>query len=71
MLTAGCGQKNASVENAASLDDLNRALSVLAMQLGFTDVACFGSKFYETPNIDRMAASGIRFTSGREHGAIT
>jgi arylsulfatase A-like enzyme len=37
---------------------------ILADDLGYTDVACFGSKFYETPNIDRMAASGIRFTSG-------
>jgi arylsulfatase A-like enzyme len=37
---------------------------ILADDLGYTDVACFGSKFYETPNIDRMAAGGIRFTSG-------
>jgi arylsulfatase A-like enzyme len=37
---------------------------ILADDLGYTDVACFGSKYYETPNIDRMAASGIRFTSG-------
>jgi arylsulfatase A-like enzyme len=37
---------------------------ILADDLGYTDVACFGSKYYETPNIDRLAASGIRFTSG-------
>jgi arylsulfatase A-like enzyme len=37
---------------------------ILADDLGYTDLACFGSKYYETPNIDRMAASGIRFTSG-------
>jgi arylsulfatase A-like enzyme len=37
---------------------------ILADDLGYTDLACYGSKFYETPNIDRMAASGIRFTSG-------
>ncbi len=37
---------------------------ILADDLGYTDVGCFGSKYYETPNIDRMAASGIRFTSG-------
>jgi len=37
---------------------------VLADDLGYTDVSCFGSKFYETPNIDRMAAQGLRFTSG-------
>ncbi|HOX55605.1 MAG TPA: sulfatase [Candidatus Paceibacterota bacterium] len=42
---------------------------ILADDLGYTDLACFGSKYYETPNIDRMAASGIRFTSGYTCGA--
>jgi len=30
--------------------------------LGWTDVGCFGSKFYETPNIDRLASEGMKFT---------
>lgn len=30
--------------------------------LGWTDLACCGSKYYETPNIDRLAAQGMRFT---------
>jgi arylsulfatase A-like enzyme len=30
--------------------------------LGWTDVACYGSTFYETPNIDRLAKEGMRFT---------
>ena len=37
---------------------------ILADDLGYTDVGCFGTRYYETPNIDRMAANGIRFTSG-------
>ena len=37
---------------------------ILADDLGYTDVGCFGSKYYETPNIDRMAAQGMRFTNG-------
>jgi arylsulfatase A-like enzyme len=37
---------------------------ILADDLGYTDVACFGSKYYETPNIDRLAAEGMRFTNG-------
>src|SRR6185295_18187269 len=37
---------------------------ILADDLGYTDVACYGSKYYETPHIDRMAAEGMRFTSG-------
>lgn len=30
--------------------------------LGWTDVACYGSPFYETPNIDLLAEEGVRFT---------
>ena len=30
--------------------------------LGWTDLGCFGSDFYETPNIDRLARRGMRFT---------
>jgi len=41
---------------------------ILADDLGYTDVACFGSKFYETPNIDRLAAEGMRFTNGYSCG---
>ena len=37
---------------------------ILADDLGFTDLGCYGSKFYETPNIDRLAREGMRFTSG-------
>ena len=36
---------------------------ILADDLGYTDLACFGSKYYETPHIDRMAAQGMKFTS--------
>jgi arylsulfatase A-like enzyme len=35
---------------------------ILADDLGYTDVACFGSKYYETPNIDRLASQGLRLT---------
>jgi arylsulfatase A-like enzyme len=35
---------------------------ILVDDLGWADVGCFGSKFYETPNIDRLATQGMRFT---------
>ena len=37
---------------------------ILADDLGYTDVACFGSRYYETPNIDRLAAEGMRLLTG-------
>ena len=35
---------------------------VLVDDLGGTDVGCCGSRFYQTPNIDRLAREGMRFT---------
>ena len=36
---------------------------VLADDLGWTDLGCFGSPLYQTPNIDKLARQGMRFTS--------
>ena len=36
---------------------------ILADDLGWTDLHCFGSQYYETPNLDRLAAQGMKFTS--------
>jgi arylsulfatase A-like enzyme len=41
---------------------------ILADDLGYTDVACYGSKYYETPNIDKLAKDGIKFTDGHTCG---
>ena len=35
---------------------------ILIDDMGWTDAACYGSTFYETPNIDKLAAEGMRFT---------
>ncbi|MDA1275602.1 MAG: sulfatase [Verrucomicrobia bacterium] len=34
----------------------------LVDDLGWADVGCYGSQFHETPNIDRLAKEGVRFT---------
>jgi len=36
---------------------------IMADDLGYTDVACFGSKYYETPNLDRLATQGMKLLS--------
>lgn len=36
---------------------------ILVDDLGWTDLGCYGSTFHETPNIDRLAAESMRFTS--------
>src|SRR5437899_1541399 len=46
---------------AAPAAKLNVVL-ILADDLGWTDLACYGSKLYETPRIDRLARDGLKFT---------
>jgi len=35
---------------------------ILVDDLGYGDCSCYGQDTWTTPNIDRMAAEGIRFT---------
>ena len=35
---------------------------ILADDLGWHQLGCYGSTFYETPNLDRLATQGMRFT---------
>jgi arylsulfatase A-like enzyme len=37
---------------------------ILIDDLGYTDIGCYGSSFYETPNIDRLASIANKFTNG-------
>jgi len=35
---------------------------ILIDDMGWKDLGCYGTSFYETPNIDRLAREGMRFT---------
>ena len=37
---------------------------ILVDDLGWSDLSCQGSEYYETPHIDALAADGMRFTNG-------
>lgn len=39
-------------------------LFILVDDLGYHDLSCMGSEYYETPNIDRIAENGVRFLNG-------
>lgn len=36
---------------------------IMADDLGYTDLGCYGSRYYETPNIDKLASQGMRLTN--------
>lgn len=49
--------------SVAAEDKPTNFVFILVDDLGWTDLGCFGSTFYETPNVDRLATEGMRFTS--------
>lgn len=61
MLIAGMAASTISA-SAADSPQPNIVL-LLADDLGWTGLGCFGSDFYETPNLDALARSGVKFTS--------
>jgi arylsulfatase A-like enzyme len=54
---------------SAAADERPNVVFILADDLGYTDLACYGSGYYETPHLDRMAAAGMRFTNAYTCGA--
>lgn len=52
-------------ENASAIDaplpQRPNVLLLYADDLGWTDLSCQGSEYYETPHIDRLAADGMQF----------
>jgi arylsulfatase A-like enzyme len=45
-------------------------LFILADDLGYADVSCYGRRDYKTPAIDRLAAEGLRFTQAYANSAV-
>lgn len=43
---------------------------ILADDLGYGDVSCYGAKLVETPNIDRLAKQGRRFTDAHTPSSV-
>ena len=42
--------------------DRPNIIFVLADDLGWAELGCYGNRFHETPNLDRLAQDGMRFT---------
>lgn len=53
----------ASIKPSEKLDKLPNIIIIFVDDLGYGDLSCYGSKSINTPNLDRMAAEGVRMTN--------
>jgi arylsulfatase A-like enzyme len=60
----------ASSASAAAQKSPPNILIILADDLGYGDIGCFGNKTIATPNIDALAKAGMRFTDFHSNGAV-
>ncbi|OVE74001.1 hypothetical protein BVX94_02005, partial [bacterium B17] len=62
LFAAFCTQASDSSPSAVATGDKPNIIYILADDLGYGDLGCYGSKLNDTPNLDRMAKGGMRFT---------
>src|SRR5579871_1506298 len=53
---------SAVVETAQCDDSPPNIVLIVADDLGWADLGCYGSRFHRTPNLDKLAREGMRFT---------
>jgi len=56
--------------NGETKTSLPNVIFILADDLGFGDLGCYGQKHIKTPSIDRIAAEGMRFTTAYSGNAV-
>jgi arylsulfatase A-like enzyme len=58
----GCASISQKPPRQTSNSRLPNFIIIFTDDQGYADVGCFGAKDFETPNLDRMAAEGLRLT---------
>ena len=58
----GVGAASLALRSARAAPTRLNVVFFLIDDMGWTDAGCYGSTLYETPNIDRLAVEGMRFT---------
>ena len=63
VLISFVGERRPSGQQPAGGSSLPSIIFIQADDLGYGDLSCYGQTKFRTPNLDRMAAEGIRFTN--------
>jgi arylsulfatase A-like enzyme len=71
MLAAGAGVPLATyLLNAQAQPPRPNIIYIMADDMGYADVSCYGRQEYQTPNIDRLAREGVKLTHCYANSAV-
>src|SRR5215510_16138331 len=57
-------------QQARQADTPPNIVFIMADDLGYADLSCYGRRDYSTPNIDRIASGGMKFTQAYANSAV-
>src|SRR6266850_5676340 len=66
-LAVASGTKDIFAQRSSSPPNI---VFIMADDLGYADVSCYGRPDFSTPNVDRMAANGVRFLQAYANSAV-
>ncbi len=66
LVKPGCAQTPRSITQGRKPN----IIYIMIDELGYFELSCMGNKYLETPNIDRMATEGMRFTQALAGGPV-
>lgn len=70
-LMAATGQKGGKAKQKINDRQLPNVVFIYADDLGYGDLECYGAKNVQTPNVNRLAAEGIRFNNAHATAATS
>lgn len=70
LLGWGCNSQPNKEENTYPESNQHNVVLIMADDMGYNDLGCYGNPSHHTPNIDRLAASGFMLTDYHSNGVV-
>lgn len=70
-LLASCSGNKQKTEEKVTQQQKPNVIFLIADDIGYGDLSCNGSKTIHTPNVDKLAAQGLRFTDAHSVAATS
>ena len=71
LMSQSVDAKTADKQNQNATPERPNIIFILADDMGYGDLACYGNEYIQTPNIDRLARTGTSFTQAYAGSGIS